>query len=160
GEAVDLAQLGDILARKATLLAPRAGRAVLAGFINLNPQQRRLIDALNAAGADIRTLDAPAPHPSNASRTTAATPRDEERAALESARARALAEPAGSVGIVVEDLAQRRDEIVALAEDVLCPGLVLPLHATERRPFEVSLGTPLAMVPVVVTALDLIALRE
>src|SRR5262249_59658868 len=108
GEAVDLAQLGDILARKATLLAPRAGRAVLAGFINLNPQQRRLIDALNAAGADIRTLDAPAPHPSNASRTTAATPRDEVRAALEWARARALAEPAGVRGARGSGRAHRR----------------------------------------------------
>src|SRR5215470_3558125 len=159
-EAVDLARIGDVLARNAALLALRAGRAVLAGFVNLNPQQRRLIDALNAAGADIRALDAPATHSSNVSRTTAATRRDEVRVALEWARTRVLAEPASSVGIVFEDLAQHREEIVALAEDVLCPGLVLPLHATARRPFEVSLGTPLAMVPVVVTVLDLIALRE
>jgi len=159
-QAIDLPQLGDVLARNAALLAARVPRVVLAGFISLSPQQQRLIDALNATGAGIRTVDAPAPHPSNASRTTAATRRDEVCAALEWARARALAEPACSVGIVIEDLAQRREEIIALAEDVLCPGLILPPDAAARRPFEVSLGTPLAMVPVVVAALDLIALRE
>lgn len=158
--ALDMAQLGDVLARHAALLGSRAGRALLVGFIDCSPQQRRLIDALNLAGGDIQMLDAPAREPATAARTTATTRRDEVRAALEWARERVLADPTASVGIVIEDLAQRREEIIALAEDVLCPGLVLPANATERRPFEVSLGTPLALIPLVVTALDLIALRE
>ena len=59
-QAIDLPQLGDVLARNAALLAARVPRVVLAGFISLSPQQQRLIDALNATGAGIRTVDAPA----------------------------------------------------------------------------------------------------
>ena len=159
-DALDAAQLGDVLSRNASLFAACAARAVLVGFVALSPQQQRLVGALNAAGADVRVLDSAPPHPPNASRTTAPTRREEVRAALEWARERALAEPGSSIAIVIEDLAQRRDEVIALAEDALCPGLVLPQCVTARRPYEVSLGAPLASVPLILAAVDLIALRE
>ena len=50
---------------------------------------------------------------------------------------------------MIENLAQRRDEVVLLADEVLCPELALPAALTTRRPYEVSLGTALAETPLV-----------
>jgi len=75
------------------------------------------------------------------------------------ARERALASPGARIGVVVEDLAGRRDEVVALAEELLAPEAALGADA-EPMPFDISLGAPLAAVPLVATALDLIALGE
>ena len=153
----DLALVADALAGVAERLAPRA--AVFAGFLESTPQQERLLAALRAAGAQVHRVD-PLPEVAvNASRTIAATPRDEIAAALAWAREHALLRPQARIGIVVENLAQRRDEIVALAEDILCPGAILP-GAAALQPFEISLGVALARVPLIGAALDLIALVE
>jgi probable DNA repair protein len=132
---------------------------VFAGFLELTPQQDRLLAALRAAGGNLQRLESLPDLDANASRTAAATPRDEIAAALGWARERALARPEARIGIVVEDLGARRDEIVALAEDLLGPGTILP-GATANAPFEISLGIALAQVPLIGTALDLIALAE
>jgi hypothetical protein len=65
------------------------------------------------------------------------------------ARAQVDAAAEISIGIAIEDLAQRRDEVRALAEDVLCPRLQLPGNAEAPRPYNLSLGTPLAQTPMV-----------
>ncbi|HKE40181.1 MAG TPA: PD-(D/E)XK nuclease family protein [Casimicrobiaceae bacterium] len=159
--AIDSAQLTDaLIAHAGALEEADRMRVLFAGFIELTPQQQRLIDALKAAGADIRVIDSGMKSPTSASRTTAATPRDEVLSALAWARGEALADPSCRIGVVIEDLAHRRDQIVALAEDILSPGLIAPAAATGRRPFEISLGTPLASIPLVVAALDLIAIAD
>lgn len=157
-EARDLAQAPDALAMLADHIdSPRRG-VIMAGFVELTPQQERLCAALVASGADVRRLDTlPAPL-SIPSRVTATTPRDEVAAALAWARGHVEQRPKARIGVVVEDLAQRRDEILALAEDLLCPGAILPGTKAAAMPFEISLGVPLASVPLVATALDLIAL--
>ena len=53
-----------------------------------------------------------------------------------------------------------RDEVVLLADEVLCPELAMAASLTTRRPYEVSLGTALAETPLVASALELIALAE
>jgi probable DNA repair protein len=159
-DALDIAQLPEALGANAHVTDAGQLRALLVGFVELTPQQQRLIAALQAAGADIRSLDSLPKRPNIASRTTAATPREELLAALAWAREQALAHAGATIGIVIESLAERRDEVIALAEDVLCPELVLPVHASSRRPFEVSLGIALAEVPLVSAALDLITLGE
>lgn len=153
----DLALVPDALAAVAGRLAPRA--TVFAGFLEAVPQQERLLTALREAGSQLRRVD-PLPDVAvNASRTMAPTPRDEIAAALTWAREHALMRPQARIGIVVENLGQRRDEVVALAEDLLCPAAILP-GATLPRPFEISLGVGLAQIPLVGAALDLIALVE
>jgi probable DNA repair protein len=159
-DARDLAQVPDVLATIIGRAYRRRGALVMAGFIELTPQQERLCAALIAAGAEVRRLDTlPAPH-STPCRIVATTPRDELLAALGWARAHVVQQPTARIGIVVEDLAQRRDEVLALAEDILCPGAILPGAVASPLPFEISLGVPLASVPLVATALDLIALAE
>lgn len=155
----DLAQIPDVLAGLAGQLGRHARPIVFAGFLELAPQQERLLAALRAGGADLRQLDTLAELDAEAARTSAPTARDEIAAALAWARENALARPEARIGIIVEDLGARRDEIVALAEDVLAPEAILP-GATASAPFEISLGIALAATPLVGTALDLIAIAE
>ncbi|HEY2968672.1 MAG TPA: PD-(D/E)XK nuclease family protein [Casimicrobiaceae bacterium] len=157
-EARDLAQVPDALATMVGRIDSRRRGVLMAGFVELTPQQERLCAALVASGANVRRLDTlPAPQ-STPFRITAATPRDEIAAALAWARGHMVQRPQARIGVVVEDLAQRRDEILALAEDLLCPGAILPGAQASPMPFEISLGVPLAAVSLVATALDLIAL--
>jgi probable DNA repair protein len=152
--------LPDVLARAAQAVSDwRARNVVLAGFIELSPQQQRLIDHLSAAGMSIQPMPA-VTGAASVARFSAATPRDEIRAALTWARRQAEAAPESSIGIAIEDLAQRRDEVRALAEDVLCPRLQLPGNANAPRPYNLSLGTPLAETPIVASALALMTLAQ
>jgi ATP-dependent helicase/nuclease subunit B len=158
--ALDLAQLPNVLAADAQRVAARCGPTILAGFSEVTPQQERLCAALRAAGVPLRERDTLPSHPGAATRTVAASPRDEVAAALDWARVRILQSPGAQIGIVVEDLAARRDEVVTLAVERLCPGALIPGAAAAPAPFEVSLGVALASVPLVVAALDLITLAE
>ena len=72
----------------------------------------------------------------------------------------AIANPDAAIAIVVEDLAARRDEIRALADDILCPALQWPGGERLPRPYNLSLGTALSEVPLVAVALDLLGWSE
>ncbi len=158
--AQDLAVAATALAAVADRVAAGCEATVLVGFTELTPQQERLGAALLAAGANLRQLDPLPTASATVTRTLAASARDEVAAALEWARGHAVRNPEARIGIVVEDLAARREEIVALAEERLCPGALLPGAGPRLAPFEVSLGIGLAVVPLVVAALDLIDLGE
>jgi len=156
--AFDHAQLPDVLATRADPSWTRSlGGFALYGFLRLTPQQQRLVDALRGAGVAIDEV--PAARAGSAfRRTSCATSSLEVAQALGFARSRLEADPRASIAIVVVDLAQRRDEVVALAEEILCPDRLLSLASDSPRPYGVSLGEPLASVPLVVSALDLVAM--
>ena len=157
--AVDAALLPDVLA---TIAEPRwvrpLSRVVLHGFIALIPQQRRLIAALREAGATIDEASIPTPTAGDVQRTAAPTPSLEIAIALQFARARVLEHPEAHVAVVVADLPQRRDEVIALAEEILCPEALLSLRPDAPRPYGVSLGAPLSQAPIVAAAIGLIAI--
>ena len=157
-DAIDSAQLPDLLATQAEAVATASSQLLFVGFLELSPQQERLIAALANSGCAVDRLDAHADRVSTAQRTSAATPSDEWRSALSWARAQASARPQSRIGIVFGDLAQQRNEIVALADEVLCPERLLAGSGSAHKPYEVSLGEPLADVPLVRCALDLLAL--
>ncbi len=77
-------------------------------------------------------------------------------AALRAARARVECDPAARVGIVIGDLDERRHEVVAVADDILCPELAARPDADTVRPYALSLGTRLPDVPVAAAALALV----
>ena len=79
-------------------------------------------------------------------------------AALRWARDIVVAAPSARVAIAIEDLAHRRSEIIALATDILAPQAWLEGADASEGIFDVSLGVPLATIPLVSAALDLIAL--
>jgi len=156
--AIDRATLGDAIRDVALGVPSLRGREVmLAGFLELTPQQRRLRDALVVAGMSISDGGTQA-EAGSVHRYVAATPRDEVRAALEWARALAQADGMRTIGIAVADLAMHRDDVRAAADDVLCPGLQAPGHAGEPRPYTLSPGAPLSTYAMVSSALDLVAL--
>jgi ATP-dependent helicase/nuclease subunit B len=136
-----------------------ADTVVLAGFLELSPQQARLVGALRDAG--VRVLESGERESrGEVGRIVAPTPRDEIVLAMRWARERALSDPRALIGVAVNGLGARREEVVAIAEDVLCPELVLPGHAGVARPYDVSLGVPLADDPVVASAVSWLALAH
>ena len=130
------------------LLRPRA--LLIAGFDELAPQQRELLDDLRAAGVTVESLTSPM-REARVARIGCADRRGEIRAAAAFARA-ALESGAGRVGIVVPDLAAARAAVVREFDDALAPGALVP-GAGVVRPYNVSLGEPLAASPVIHTAL-------
>ena len=68
--------------------------------------------------------------------------------------------PDARVAIVVANLHERRSEVVALAEEILCPELLLALQPDAPRPYGISLGEQLSSVPIVACALALIAVAS
>ena len=157
---VDIAQAADVIAAQPAVVAAGSPTILLVGFIEFTPQQTRLFKALEVAGASLRQIESLPVRDQRASRTTAATPRDEIAAALCWARAIAIQRPGARIGIVVENLADRRDDVLALAQDILDPASILPGRSRSDAPFELSLGVRLAQVPLVAAALDLIALCD
>jgi ATP-dependent helicase/nuclease subunit B len=157
---LDVAQLPDTLATLAPRVAALKRNIILAGFFEFTPQQERLFAALGSEGATLERLDTLPPIEATVRRTTAVSPRAELIAALTWARGKLLEGPGARVGIVVEDLTLRRGEVIALAEDILCPSAILPGSPASAPSFEVSLGTSLASIPLIVAALDLIELAE
>ena len=162
---LDDAQLPDWLARRAPEIhAWRAGTVALAGFLEFTPQQERLLAALAAAGTQIAhvstVLNDGADAIARTRRTAGATPYDEVARALSWARDRALADPGASIGIAIDVLASRREEVRALAEEFLCPMLQWPGHEETARPYNISLGGATSDVPLIAAALELIALAH
>ena len=144
-DAIDRAQLTDFLASVANVSwTDSIGRVALHGFVACTPSQQRLVAALRANGVavDESTIGI---RP-NAARwkVACATPSAELVGALGFARMRLQEQPEASIGIVVANLEERRDEVIALAEEILCPERLLRLSADEARPYDVSLGAPLS----------------
>ena len=157
--ALDAAQLPDVLTRYAERSpALTAGRTLLHGFLAFTPQQQRLVDALRTAGATIDGMPSANGSPASCRRVACATPRDEIAQALTQARAWIAGAREARVAIVIADLDARRSDVAALAEEILCPDALLALPADAPRPYGISLGEPLASVPLVASALDLIAI--
>ena len=156
---VDPAQLADRLVDAAAKVSEfHPSTIVTVGFIRFTSQQQRLFDALRDAGVKVTHTGMPQVPLSRRLRVTCTTAEAELDHALAWARTRALADPAAAVGIVIDDLASRRADIAARADDILCPVLALRIAPDEPRPYDISLGAALAEVPLVTTALDLIAL--
>lgn len=156
-DAIDDAQLPDRLAMLAARTMHRSPPVILYGFLSLTPQQRRLVATLRGAGMSIDAWAASGNE--NAHRSIAAfdSGQDEIAAALADARTRIERDPHARVAVVVADLDQRRTEVIALADELLCPERAIDIAADAVRPYGISLGEPLSSLPIVASALDLIA---
>jgi hypothetical protein len=143
---VDREQLPDWIARfAAPITSWRGSTTLLAGFVELSPQQERLIGALRAAGMEVPQCTTVRADPGIVSRALGTSPRDEVSRALLWARDRALANPGAAIGIAIADLASRRQEVRALAEEILCPAL--QWRATAGHAPVPCLGAAAADVP-------------
>ena len=153
---VDAATLPDHIAavfRDGAIEAP--ARLVLAGFISPTPQERRVLAALGEAGTEVLVVGDGTPVKPRC--LSWPDGRTELRAIAGEVRRRLEAEPDAVLGVIVPDLDARRDEVLRAFDRCFFP-LAAP-HEIERvgRPYDVSLGQPLAEAPVVRAAL--LALR-
>lgn len=161
--AMDSARATPALAREAAILRKSGVVDVVAvGFLDVAPSQQRLLGALAQAGANVELLRESADQTvSPAARLVAADSlRDELMLALHWARERALADANAQIGIVLLDLPDRRNEVRALAEDILCPFLQWPGCERAPRPYDLSAGESLSQAAPVAAALDLISLAH
>ncbi len=132
----------------------RPAHLVLYGFDLLTPQQRSLVEALQALGIVPRASRAPA-REARASRRSFATTREEWEEIACWARARLESNPGARIGIVVPDLAQSRERVTRVLARVL-----RPVHPMEKGPlpFDLSLGLGLDRYPMVADALGILRL--
>jgi probable DNA repair protein len=151
GNWLDSARLPDAVrdALAAGRLAPPRS-LILAGFDELTPQQDALLTAMRAAGVTVTPL-APADQATRTARVGYDDRRAEIHAAAAWARA-ALESGQTRIGVVVPDLSVQRASIVRLFDEALLPAALLP-GADVVRPYNVSLGEPLAAWPVIHGAL-------
>lgn len=150
------AQLPDLLFPEA-LAAPIPARLLLAGFDELTPQQRHLLERLQAAGAVVEccTQDM---QPARAVIHTCADARAEALAAARWARARLEADPGARIAIVVPDLQAQRAGLLQALDSVLAAPALQPGEWSRPRPYNLSLGLPLADQALVQAAFDGLAL--
>jgi len=154
---VDLASATDLLVDGLAAVRDAGTRRVLlAGFDAPTPQQQSLFAALGNLGIRVENWQ-PRSYRANALRFGFASQDDELEAAARWARQRVEDGAPGPVGIVVPGLAAVRHRVAAIFEDVFTPGAVRPGAAAAAHAFNISLGQPLAEVPVVADAL--LALR-
>jgi probable DNA repair protein len=150
---VDLASVADMLAEGlATAHLGETRRLLLAGLDTPTPQQQTLFSALTAIGVAVERWQPP-------SRDTVPIRYElpdqdaELEAAARWARRRVEEGAPGPVGIVVPGLAAARHRVAAIFEDVFTPGAPRPGAPEPAPAFNISLGRPLAEVPVVGDAL-------
>ncbi len=158
--AADPAQLPGLLIdalQRVPFVRDRA--IVLAGFVDLTPQQARLVDALRSAGANV-VISAARTRDAARSRGQYRTSTDELVAALQWARERTLTDADARATIAVIDLPARLDLAVQLADEVLRPKAIASAQLDLPRPYNVSLAPPLAMHPLAIAALDLVELAR
>lgn len=142
-------------------------RLWLVGFYDLTPAQQKLANGLQAAGCDTHWVEF-AGRKAAVGRYRADDAQQEMVCAAAWAR-RILESGKGGgthprIGIVVPDLADRRPSLMHLLGKTLdpvslAPG-VTPGGPLTARPWNLSLGRPLANYPVVATAIRLLSLMQ
>nr|VFJ59564.1 MAG: probable DNA repair protein [Candidatus Kentron sp. DK] len=147
-----------------------SARITFAGFDTFTPQQLALRDALGQGGARVDDRDAPrtvaplnAPHPHGA-RVALPDEEAELKAAARWVRSLLRAGADGPIGVVIPELARLRPAVSRVFDDVLCPEAGWPDSSgnspSPPRPFALSLGEPLARVPLARDALLALSLED
>lgn len=132
---------------------------LLVGFDRIPPRHEAFLEALRRAGCGSSAWQDPGP-PGDFIRTSWADPEAEAAAAVRWARGLLSHDPETRIALVVPDLGGSRTLLERLLEDLLCPEAVLPGKARRPRPYNLSLGRPLADRGLVADALTLLHLAH
>jgi len=127
------------------------------GFDEFNPAQQELLSAMRDAGHRVMTL-ALAPAPSTARLWKSRDSEEELQQMARWVRYWFEQEPGSRLAIVVPDLQARRAEIERHLAAILTPGDRAAGH--HSKPWNISMGTPLARVPMVESAFDVLRLLD
>ncbi len=154
-----------------------AAKLCLVGFDELTPIQQSLLQALEEAGSEIKQIqeqhandhktDQESDQENKVIRTTFAESRHELKAIAHWIRdhlERNAQIPIDniSIGVVVPELESLRSEIENIFDDVLTPGNLFSdeTQTQNQRPYNLSLGKPLADYPVINTAFAILGLEK
>ncbi len=137
-------------------LAP-AAEVALIGFDEFSPVQKELVDALRAAGVQAENLSLP-PAGDSAVLWQSRDSRHELRRMARWARYWSEREPGSRIAVVVPDLQSRRSEVERHLEEILTPAGTEPGRGA--KPWNISMGKPLASIPMVESVFDLLRWLE
>jgi len=132
----------------------------LVGFeLAITPLQAQILEAFAAAGAQVVRRPPPDHDGRLATIQRFDEPDDELSAAAHWARRSLEEDPAGSIAVVVPDLAGRVDRVERIFRQVFDPP-AFALAEPGPEPWHVSLGKPLAAWPLVADALAILSLES
>jgi len=129
----------------------------LLGFDEFSPAQAELFSALTERGNTLCNLTISPAH-----KVAVLHKSDDSKTELEQmarwVRYWFEKDPESSIAIVVPDLQSRRQEIARQLEEILNPAS--DKSGQQTRPWNISMGTPLANIPMIETAFDLLNLLD
>lgn len=135
---------------------PVAGPIDLLGFDELNPQQAELLNGMRARGVQLCQLSI-SPRKGDARLWKSTDSKNELQIMARWVRKQFESNPQESIAIVVPDLPTRRQEVERNLQEILVPD---DATAELPRPWNISMGTPLARVPMIEAAFDLLNLLD
>ena len=151
----DAGDLARLLVEAAAL--PMNGPPILlAGFRRLTPAEETLFAALSAAGRTNERLG-PSSEAGTCFRHRALDPASERQTMIAWLRERLALAPDGIHAVIVPDLDANRGSFERVLSAALQPELELPGTGSEQRVFDLAGGHPLAVQPVVDSALAAVA---
>jgi len=151
---LDSAQLPEAVTQALALKHVRPpSLLLLAGFDEFTPQQQALLAVARESGSRVEVL-AGGTTPGRAARVAFVDALSEWRAAAAWTRA-GLEAGVQRIGIVVPDLASDRVALMRVFDEALVPPALI--GTSEARPYNLSLGAPLAGVPLVHAALTVLS---
>ena len=128
----------------------------LAGFDRQHPHLKRLISILQTSGVDVSQLALTFDAPQQIEHILLTDQEAECRAAVAWAQAQLQQNPSAKLAIVVPELEALRPTLAHLLDDTFHPHAIAPAQAETQRCYEFSLGAPLARIPIIDTALQLL----
>jgi len=128
-----------------------------AGYERKTPHIQTLIETLQQRGVHVADLPLRTQQASAISSLVLDDQQHECRMAVAWAKQQLSQSPNKKIAIVVPELNSLREKLLTLLDEVLLP-YTLRLDAVEQdRPYDISLGVPLASVPIIATALHIIS---
>lgn len=128
----------------------------LAGFDRLHPNLRRLIAVLERRGVIVSTYPLTLAQPQQLAHVVLNDQDAECRAAVAWAQTALAQNPTVKLAIVVPALDRLRPILSGLLDDAFHPEAAAPAQAEILRCYDFTLGVPLASLPIIHTALDLL----
>ncbi len=124
---------------------------ILAGFDEITPQQQSILDLLQKKGCQLKFL-APPVHSGTAQRVQATDSAQELESAATWALRRLQLNSEARIGVVVPQLAELRTRVETTFQRCFHPDSLLPGSGNPLPAYNISLGIPLNLCPLVVDA--------
>ena len=141
-----------------------AAKLCLVGFDELTPAQQSLLQALEKAGGEIKYIQEQhnADQTNVVIRTSYLDSHHELKAIAHWIREHLETNRDMSIGVIIPELENLRSDVENIFDDVLTPGNLFAdeIHTQNQRPYNLSLGKPLAEYPIIDTAFGILGLNK